>query len=136
VIESAETAVTLPWIAMAPPAPGPPNVRPPGAPLAFGPKTPAKPPFAPKRPLVVVVGAVARPAANATPPTATTSAKPSRTLTSVEAPDGRWGGGVTTGAGGGAECANGLWPAGAVANGEDPAGAEPGWTGVAEPSGW
>src|SRR6185503_18466153 len=97
-IESAVTAVTVPSIVSPPPANAPPNPPRPGAPLAFGPKVPPKAPPLPMKPrpfVAVDAGAVARPAANATPPTATTSATPSRTLTRAPAVDRR---ATTTGA--------------------------------------
>src|SRR5262245_48955891 len=87
--------------AFAPPKP-PPNCRS-GAPLAPGPKANPLPPLPPlpNRPVpaLAVSGAVARPAANATPPTATTSATPRRTLTKTDAPE-RFFAGAGTGAAG------------------------------------
>jgi hypothetical protein len=54
----------------------------------------------------------------------------------MELPERRFAGGATTGgAGGAAGAANGLWPAGAVANGDEP-GTPPGCAGDVEPSGW
>src|SRR6185369_15790210 len=98
VIESALTAVTVPWIEM-PPAPNPP-LNAPGAPLAFGPP-PGKPwPLAPKpvRPVAVAAGAVARPTAKAMPPTATTSATARIALTNIPLPPRRLTGAAGTGA--------------------------------------
>ncbi len=88
------TAVTVPRTV--PPAKAPAPRKLPGAPLARGP-LPKPLPVPAVNPVAALAGAVSRPAANATPPMATTIARPRTTLSSLE-PD-FFGATATTGSG-------------------------------------